>query len=211
MNHKIKHYIGLANIFDYPDGDFALSVREINEFLTRHYPTAAEEFQSFTDYMTHGSLLDQQELFIRSFDVQSLTTLDLGYILFGDDYKRGELLVNMNREHKAVNNDCGNELADHLPNVLRLLPKIQDGSFLLELVEKILAPALAAMIMAFEKDKIVEKEKFYMNKYKTIIDRPVEHYMIYQQALKALYITLKKDFDFHISETSDKQSSKCNE
>ena len=45
---------------------------------------------------------------------QVLATLDIGYVLFGDDYKRGELLANLNQEHRKANNDCGTELADHL-------------------------------------------------------------------------------------------------
>lgn len=206
MNKLMKHYSKFANIFDYPDEDFSLIVQEVNGFLSKHYPAAAKEFQPFADRMLGINLLDQQELFIRSFDIQSLTTLDLGYILFGDDYKRGELLVNLNREHKALNNDCGNELADYLPNILRLLSKITDGIFLQEFIEKILAPALNHMINAFNKDRIIEKEKFYIKKDKTIIDRPVEYYTVYQQALKMLYIVLRKDFKFPLPETSDQDS-----
>ena len=206
MNNRLIHYIKLADIFDYPDEDFTSKIFAVREFLWQYAPAAAKEMQSFVQVMTNASLLDQQELFIRSFDVQALTTLDLGYVLFGDDYKRGELLVNLNREHKAAENDCGNELADYLPNVLRLLPKLKDESLQLEFVEKILAPALTAMIAAFDKGKIEEKEKFYQKKYKTIIDRPVDQYTIYQQALKTLYIVLKQDFNFHVPEVSDKTS-----
>ena len=67
-----------------------------------------------------------REIHTRSFEVQSITTLDVGYVAFGDDYKRGELLVNLNREHEAVGVDCGSELPDHLPNVLRLMARWQD-------------------------------------------------------------------------------------
>jgi nitrate reductase assembly molybdenum cofactor insertion protein NarJ len=206
MNKALKHYTRLANIFDYPDEDFLLNIREINEFFSECYPLAAREFESFADHMLDVDQLGQQELFIRSFDVQSLTTLDIGYILFGDDYKRGELLVNLNREHNNVNNECGTELADYLPNVLRLIPKIRDSIFLAEFIEKILVPALSYMIMAFEKNRVDEKEKFYAKKYKTIIDRPIENYTIYQQALKALFLVLSKDFDFNMPEISDKSS-----
>ena len=67
------------------------------------------------------------ELYLRTFDVQAITTLDIGYVLFGEDYKRGALLAGLSAEHKKVSNDCGIELADHLPNVLRLLPKMEAG------------------------------------------------------------------------------------
>ena len=206
MNQRLKHYVALADIFDYPDENFSTKVLEIRSFLLKYAPIGAEAFLPFVEVITNLGLLDQQELFIRSFDVQSLTTLDLGYVLFGDDYKRGELLVNLNREHREVDNDCGHELADYLPNVLRLLPKLQDDSLQLEFVEKILAPALVAMTAAFDKDRIVEKEKFYQKKYKTIIDRPVDQYTVYQRALKTLYIVLRQDFNFHVPESTEKTS-----
>ncbi|NND34126.1 MAG: hypothetical protein HKN76_16180 [Saprospiraceae bacterium] len=206
MNQAIRHYHDLADLLDYPDEGFSDKIKLTQQFLSKSYPHASVELEPFASYMTSVGLLDQQELFIRSFDVQSLTTLDVGYVIFGDDYKRGELLVNLNREHKAVQNDCGNELADYLPNVLRLLPKIHDDSFLLEFVEKILVPALQSMIRAFAKEEVVKKEAFFIKKYKTIIDRPTDQYCVYQHALKALYITLKSDFNFHVAEAPEKQS-----
>lgn len=206
MNMSLKHYTLLASIFDYPDDDFSIKVAKVKEFLSGHSPLAAGEFHSFADHMMAMDLLSQQELFIRSFDVQSLTTLDIGYILFGDDYKRGELLVNLNREHKAVNNDCGTELADYLPNVLRLIPLIRDSIFLAEFVQKILAPALFFMIRSFDKDRVDEKEKFYFKKDRTIIQHPTDHYTIYQKALKAQFIILSKDFDIHFTDWKEDQS-----
>jgi nitrate reductase assembly molybdenum cofactor insertion protein NarJ len=206
MSNRLLHYIKLADILDYPDEHFSSRIKEMLEFLTKYYPDAAKDFQLFADCITTFPILEQQELFIRSFDVQSLTTLDIGYVLFGDDYKRGELLVNLNREHRAVGNDCGHELADYLPNVLRLLPKIIDESILLEFVEKMLARAIQSMISTFKSDEVDQKEKFYLKKYKTIIDRPSDDYTIYQYALKTLFNVLQQDFNFHLSESTEKTS-----
>ncbi len=70
--------------------------------------------------------------------------------MFGDDYKRGELLVNLNREHGAAGIDCGDELPDHLPNVLRLLARWEDRELAAEFAEEILHPALERMVAEFE-------------------------------------------------------------
>ncbi len=196
MTLSINHYQLLADLFEYPQSDFAKKIGVVQLFLGRHYPEAGDLLRPFTDYMTSADLLKQQELFIRSFDVQAVTTLDLGYVMFGDDYKRGEMLVNLNREHREVNNDCGVELSDHLPNVLRLLPKMKEELIRKELVIKIIAPALRRMIRGFTPDQIELKDKFYKRKHKTIIERPDEHYTIYQKTLEALLWVLKKDFDF---------------
>jgi len=203
---SIKHYSLFANLFEYPGDDFNLKIEKVQTFLDKQYPEAGMMLQPFTDYMSKATLIKQQELFIRSFDVQAVTTLDLGYVMFGDDYKRGELLVNLNREHREVENDCGVELSDHLPNVLRLLPKMKDADIVEELVKKIVAASLRRMIMGFEPDQIELKDKFYKRKHKTIIDRPDEHYTIYQKTLEVLLFVLKKDFDFEEKELQEKTS-----
>ncbi|MBK8501847.1 MAG: hypothetical protein IPL46_06355 [Saprospiraceae bacterium] len=206
MNEQLDHYIKVADVFNYPDEHFSSRVDQLQEFLAEYCSIAAQEFGLFKAVITKIPVLEQQELFIRSFDVQSLTTLDIGYVLFGDDYKRGELLVNLNREHRASNNDCGHELADYLPNVLRLLPKMEDDSIRFEFVEKMLAPAVESMIQTFEKEQVSQKEKFYEKKYKTIIDRPSDYYTVYQHALSALFKLLKQDFNFHFSDTTEQKS-----
>ena len=207
MNQKFDHYNLFAGLFDYPGSDYASQIYAVNRFLQSYCSEAATHLRPFVEYMTKIEILEQQELFIRSFDVQALTTLDLGYVLFGDDYKRGELLVNLNREHREVNNDCGSELADYLANVLRLLPRLRDYNLREEMVSKIVAQALDRMIKGFEPNIIVLKEKYYQRKHKTIIDRPTDdHYTVYQSALKALYTVLQKDFSFQEIEAQEMTS-----
>ena len=138
-----------------------------------------------------------QELFIRSFDVQAVTTLDIGYVLFGDDYKRGELLSNLNREHVAAHVDCGHELADHLPNVLKLLARLEDEELIDEFVKQIIAPALNKMIDEFDSERIQKKNESYAKHYKTLIDTPVastEAMTLYKHALRGLFEVLSDDF-----------------
>ncbi len=206
MKNSIKHYSLIANLFDYPGEGFNEKVREVQSCLDEQYPEAAKLLSSFTNFISEANLITQQELFIRSFDVQAVTTLDLGYVMFGDDYKRGELLVNLNREHREAGNDCGSELADHLPNVLRLLPKMKDGYIVEELVKRIIAPSLRRMIRGFEPEQIELKDKFYKKKHKTIIDRPKEHYTIYQKTLEVLLKVLEQDFTLTNEERKDESS-----
>lgn len=207
MDNSITHYELIAGLFEYPDPGFPVTVGKIQALLDDRYPTAGEMLRPFAQFVSDASLLETEELFVRSFDVQSITTLDLGYVLFGDDYKRGELLVNLNREHKMVKNDCRNELSDHLSNVLRLLPKMQDKEIVVELVEKMLAPAVKKMIREFESDRIKAKEKSYKKHYKTLIERSAMYYTIYQKALMVLYEILKQDFDFQEQAERNDQSS----
>ena len=206
MKNSIKHYALFAELFVYPGKDFGAQVEKVQDFLDKYYPEAGRLLFPFTDYMSQADLIKQQELFIRSFDVQAVTTLDLGYVMFGDDYKRGELLVNLNREHREVENDCGVELSDHLPNVLRLLPKMKDDALIEELVRRIIAPALRRMIRGFDPEQIEMKDKFYERRHKTIIERPDKHYTIYQKTLEVLHMVLEQDFGFKTQETTEETS-----
>ena len=194
MKDSLQHYSLLADLFQYPVDGFSDRVNRVQALLDQHYPEAGITLQPFTDYAAQASEIELEELFTRSFDVQAITTLDLGYVLFGDDYKRGALLVNLNREHKEVDNPCHNELADHLPNVLRLLPLLQDAELRDEMVEKIIAPALKKMIGEFDPKRISSKKKIYLKHHRTWIEHSEDYGTFYQKTLVALQAVLEEDF-----------------
>ena len=202
MNYA--HYSHVAELFDFPGPELAPRGRALLDFLRENYPDAALEVEQFLDAIPQRTL-DLQELHTRTFDVQSLTTLDIGYVLFGDDYKRGALLSNLNQEHSRAQNDCRGELADHLPNLLRLIPKLKDQDLLDELVREILVPALMLMIREFDPERIVKKNASYQKHYKTLIDpAPGIDSTIYCRTLKAVLQVLARDFP--VTETMTKLS-----
>ncbi len=190
----LDHYFNLADVFDYPDASYFEKVDNVLSSLQKNYPEAGVELEAFCQLFPHNNFEQMQELYTRSFDVQAITTLDIGYVLFGDDYKRGELLANLNREHKQVKNDCGNELADHLPNILRLMTKLTDHELIEELVGQILVPALDKMINEFDPQRLEKKKKMYQKHYKTVIESSKERATLYCRALKALDKVLREDF-----------------
>ncbi len=189
-------YNRLADILYYPEDDIKEKVIKVQQSLDKKYSKAAVEFEMFTEFINNSTKTEQEELFTRSFDVQAITTIDIGYVLFGDDYKRGELLVNLNREHKDVDNDCGSELSDHLPNVLRLLPKMKDKEIRNELVAKIIIPALKKIIGEFEIIKREKKDKVYKKHHRTIIERSDDYWSVYKKPLQAILAVIEKDFGF---------------
>ncbi len=203
------HYKKLAPLFSYPDAHFAGQVREIQGFLEETCPTAADELRDFAEFAGNASLFVLEELYTRSFDVQAVTTLDLGYVMFGDDYKRGELLVNLTREQRQVGVDCGTELADHLPNILHLLDAMQDTELRDELVGSIVAPALRRIIREFEPDNLEKKSTVYMKHHRTLIDRSERWGTIYGNTLRALYAVLECEFDLDAVDTPHVPQQSC--
>ena len=191
------HYSLLAALFEYPDAEYPQRVQDVVEFLDGRYEKASAELGRFVSYLPTQNLLTMQELFTRSFDVQAVTTLDIGYVLFGDDYKRGEMLANLNREHIAAGIDCGTELADYLPNLLRLLAALEDEDLIIDMVSAVLVPALREMIGEFNPDRVEKRNISYLKHYKTLIETPdvaIEAVTLYQFALNTLYLVLKQDF-----------------
>ncbi len=187
----------MAPLFEYPDTEFPARVREILEHLSGRYFEAAAELGRFFELLPSDDLQAMQELYTRSFDVQAATTLDIGYVLFGDDYKRGILLANLNREHRNASIDTGTELADYVPNLLRLMAVIEDEEVLQDLAYAILGPALLEMISEFSTERIEKRDISYEKHYKTLIEAPAvasEAVTLYQFALKSLYAVLKQDF-----------------
>lgn len=187
-------YDQIAAVFDFPDAEFATRVRAVAELLRPTYPEAAAAMDRFAAGLP-ARLVDQQELYTRTFDVQATTTLDIGYVLFGDDYKRAKLLAHLTREHRTVQNDCRGELADHLPNLLRLLPLLSDDAVRTELVSEILVPALLLMQREFDAGRIEKKNAHYQKHYRTLLETaPDNARTIYAHALAALLNVFEHDF-----------------
>jgi nitrate reductase assembly molybdenum cofactor insertion protein NarJ len=186
----------MANLFDYPRDEYSKKLTEIQNFLDTHYNEAGEHVREFINYALHAETLEMEELYTRTYDVQAITTLDLGYVLFGDDYKRGEILSNLNREIVNAKIDSGGELADHLPNVLRLLSKLENSELIEELASEIIHPALTIMISEFNPKRLDQKNKLYKKHYKTLIATSNLHSLIFEKPLKALQHVLKEDFQF---------------
>jgi len=147
---KLYHYQVLANMFRYPEEGTMQYFSEFLEMIQVEMPEKAGDMQQAVDKHRQLSIRDQQEYYLKTFDVQPICYLDVGYVLFGEDYKRAQLLVNLQSEHKKAEVECGSELGDHLPNVLTLLSKVTDPDFAEELGFIITTPAVRFMLTKFK-------------------------------------------------------------
>ncbi len=168
---NLSHYQIFADVFRYPDERFTEYADRFLKLIVEELPHKAEMMQTIVERQKGLSLHRQQEYYMKTFDVQAVCYLDIGYVLFGEDYKRAQLLVNLQNEHKVSGVDCGSELGDHLPNVLTLLSKTADSEFAEELGFIITTPAV----------------RFMVTKFKNI-----DNY--YKYLLEMLLIFLKRDF-----------------
>jgi nitrate reductase assembly molybdenum cofactor insertion protein NarJ len=191
---SLSHYDEFAALFDYPDADYPAGVWAAHVAVADHCPEAAARLETFAATLP-DAVHETQEIFTRSFDVQAITTLSVGYLLFGDDYKRGELLANLNREHREAGVDCGRELSDHLPNVLRLMARWPDRALVTELVQEVVRPAVERMLAEFGPERMAQRDRLYAKHFKTLIAASAERGTMFREPLAALAAVLDRDFE----------------
>lgn len=148
--NKLNHYKQFADLFRYPDDNLLPRANAVYVSVQKLMPAYADKLGAFISAIEKLSTKQQQEYFLKTFDVQAICYLDLGYVMFGEDYKRAQLLVNLQNEHKVAGVDCGIELADHLPNVLSLLAQTANSGFAEELGFIITIPAVRFMLTKFK-------------------------------------------------------------
>lgn len=189
-----EHYSLLANLFRYPEEDFMIQLKENQDFLDEFYPEAGKELQPFSESLNNRPLDETRELFTKTFDVQPICYLDLGYVMFGEDYKRGAFLLNMQEEQIKINNDCGTDLSDNICNVLTLMTKSEDDVFVEDLVWRIFIPCVKKMIAEFDSARVDMKMKILRKMHRAIIQEELNHGNVYKNCFTALLEVLRKDF-----------------
>jgi len=144
---NLDHYALFADVFRYPETRLEPYTENLLNAVVKIFPDKSQEILAVFKLQTGMSIGEQQEYYLKTFDVQAVCSLDIGYLLFGEDYKRAQLLVNLQKEHQRAKVDCGGELADHLPNILALLTKAAGKDFAEELGFIILIPAIKFMLV----------------------------------------------------------------
>ena len=187
-------YIILSELFKYPKEGYQDNVKKCLFMLEEKYPNASKTFERFYDYIKDKTLYQVEEVFGFTFHIQAICFLDVGYVLFGEDYTRGEFLVNMKAEQAKINHDCEEELADNLPHVLQLMAISADKDFVDELAVRAVIPALEKMLVEFKASRTELRKKIMKKKQKAIIMEDIKEGNIYQNALQALLIVLQTDF-----------------
>lgn len=191
---NFNHYNNLADVFRYPTDKYIEQVNTCGDVLKKSYPKAYKSFTQFLGIINNLDAFEVEELFSMTFHIQAICYLDLGYVLYAEDYKRGEFLVQMKKEQEKVNNDTGVELADNLPNALTLIPLIEDEKFREELVVRMYIPAIESMLKEFDASRIALKTKVRKKKQKVILREDMQNKNAYQYAIDTLYNVFQSDF-----------------
>ncbi|MDZ7740674.1 MAG: hypothetical protein U5Q03_02720 [Bacteroidota bacterium] len=177
---NFNHYKLIGKLFKYPTCNLQDTLVNFRGIMI-YYPEGRKYIDAFKDHVTQNHPDQLKEYYIKTFDVQALCYLDVGYVLFGEDYKRGEFLVSLKEEYRKAGLCWGDELPDHLPNLLLLLSECEDDAFVEEFSYTLLIPAIREMIRNFHSKTNVYKgllELLLLILEEDFQDAPYEQYEI---------------------------------
>ncbi|MEW6085721.1 MAG: nitrate reductase molybdenum cofactor assembly chaperone [Chloroflexota bacterium] len=144
-----------AALLEYPSTETTGQARVCLAQLQPIHPEAAEALEKFVRRLDQLSLEKMRELYTITFDMQPVCYPYVGYHLFGESYKRGAFMAQLNEAYHAFGYSAGQELPDHLTVILRYLgldATNRAGEFCQALLNSGLMPALEKMLKVFDDD-----------------------------------------------------------
>lgn len=144
MNPLLKE---LAELLRYPCPDYGLRLAAAVQLSQGE--TCQDALRELEAQIGSLPLLELQELYTRTFDLNPLCALEVGWQLYGEDYARGSFLAYLRvalSEHGIAERG---ELPDHLSNVLLAIARMPNEKAE-ELREGAALPAVEKMLRAFE-------------------------------------------------------------
>jgi nitrate reductase delta subunit len=141
-----------ARLLEYPASETTEQAAQCMEQLKPVHLESAEMLANFVRALQQRTLEKIQELYITTFDMQAVCYPYVGYHLFGESYKRGAFMAQLNEAYHASGYSAGQELPDHLSVILRFLSldsTNRAGEFCQALLTEGVLPALEKMLKVF--------------------------------------------------------------
>lgn len=145
MSARTLRYELLGALFAYPDGDYDARLSRCILALNHREGDVGRILEPLYQRVKKMTRAEVEEMYTRTFDINPVCTLEVGWHVYGEDYARGAFLVKMRemlREHDLAEST---ELPDHLTHVLVLLGRL-DGQNADHLAGHFLLPALQKML-----------------------------------------------------------------
>ena len=135
----------LAELFAYP-GDGG---RERILAALRALPDELQnKLSPFTAFVEAHTSTELEEAYTRTFDINPVCTLEVGWHLYGEDYGRGAFLVQMRERMRDLRLPEKTELPDHITCVLEVLGRINAAEIF---ARSQVVPAVNKMIEGFKR------------------------------------------------------------
>ena len=155
-------YDSLAALLVYPSADYHQRVTRATTAFAPVEPEGAVLLNRFAEQIRNLSTEELQEMFIRTFDMNPVRSLDVGWHLFGENYDRGTFLVKMRQQLRRFGIAESRELPDHITHALAVLGRMPAGE-----AEEF---AVACVFPALEKMRAGFDDKKEANPFKDVLD-----------------------------------------
>jgi nitrate reductase delta subunit len=138
-----------AEIMEYPTPMLPRQVDECIGLLSSLNGKGTTLLKEFRRFLEKTPLNRMEEIYTRTFDLESVCYPYVGYHLFGDGSHRGMFMAGLKEHYHSYDFSGERELPDHLAVMLRFVSSQNDGERE-ELISECMLPALKKMIAAFE-------------------------------------------------------------
>ena len=145
-------YASFSDLLSYPTSSTLIQADGCLAQLRESHPEAVTAFENFLRGLQKIELEKLKELYTTTFDMQPVCYPYVGYHLFGESYKRGAFMAQLNEAYHAFGYSAEQELPDHLAVILRFLgldSTNRSGEFCQTLLNSGLMPALEKMLKVF--------------------------------------------------------------
>ncbi len=93
MTQMTELYDGLGGLLKYPVAGTTKTVEKCLLALKETGSPALEPISHFAEHVKNSSQEEMEELFTRTFDINPVCALEVGWHLFGERYERGTFIV----------------------------------------------------------------------------------------------------------------------
>ena len=135
-NFEIQHSVFDIHHFEISNNEYRM--RNVEDYL-----------QKFITEISNLSITDLEELYTRTFDINPIASLEIGWHLYGEAYERGLFLVKMRELLRQHHVEESSELPDHLTHVLMVLGRMEKAHAD-EFAAKFVIPALNKILEGFQ-------------------------------------------------------------
>ena len=147
----------LGRLLTYPSEDIKEVASECKTLIGSPSTPGGRTAEAFCDYASGSSVSDMQELYTRTFEINPVCALEVGWQLFGERYERGTFIVKMRQTLRELELPESSELPDHLVHVLQALDRLEpeEGA---EFASLFVLPAIDKMIKGFKDRKNIYRD-----------------------------------------------------
>ncbi len=145
MGARSLRYELLGALFAYPTAEYVAALNRCVLALDNTEGDAGQLLRPLQEHVDGMTLAEMEEMYTRTFDINPVCTLEVGWHVYGEDYARGAFLVKMREMLRENNLPESTELPDHLTHVVVLLGRLQ-GEEADQLVARYILPALKKML-----------------------------------------------------------------